>query len=87
MNQLIIVTSGGLYGHYGKGDTLDKAKAAWRKAGGTKKEGGYKEIRFLSRLPFAPSDRDAKATEADAWVGRDGSINWVRCDREYLVGG
>ncbi len=86
MNERFLVTSGGLYGHYGQGATPDEARRNWRKAGGTKKEGNYREQKFTSALPFAPLDREVNDTEADAWIGRDGSTNWVRCDREVLVG-
>lgn len=81
MHVLHIVVGGkGLYGHYGKGTTLAEAQAAYKKAGGKKRD---KQIvhRFESELPFAPFDRDATDEEADAWVGRDGSINWLRCQR------
>lgn len=83
--ELHVVTSGGIYGHYGKGETLDDARKAWRKAGGRKAHGNVRELRFTSCLPFAPFDRDATDKEADAWVGRDGSVNWVRCKREELT--
>lgn len=79
-----LVMSGGLYGHYGFGDTLQQARQRWRKYGGKKKEGNYREFRFYSRLQFAPPDRDAEHTEADCWVGRDGSITFVRCEKEQL---
>lgn len=84
MNELYIVTGGGMYGHYGKGRTLAEAHAAYRKAGGKHRGVMLTEQRFTSELPFAPFDRDARPDEADAWVGRDGSINWVRCDRELI---
>lgn len=83
-HEFFIVTSGGIYGHYGKGATLEAARRAWRKAGGRKAEGRYVETRFTSHLPFAPMDRPALETEADAWVGQDGSYNWVRCEKEKL---
>ncbi len=87
MHKFFIVMSGGLYGHFGKGYTLDQAQAAWKKAGGRKKEGGYKEYAFLSSLPFAPIEKlKADDNEADAWVGRDGSLNWVRCEKLVLTG-
>ncbi len=81
MNEFFIVMSGGLYGHYGKGSTRNDAIKAWKKAGGRKSEKGYREVKFVSELPFAPFDRAAKDSEADAWVGRDGSINWIRCEK------
>ena len=80
-----IVQSGGLYGHYGLGETVDVARQNWRRAGGKKKEGNYREFRFYGKLPFAPTDRDAKTTEADCWVNKDGSHTWQRCEREELT--
>jgi hypothetical protein len=86
MNQRYIITSGGLYGHYGSGATLTEATAKWKKAGGKTKEGNYRVQRFTSKLPFAPTNREATEHEADCWIGRDGSTNWVRCEREVLEG-
>lgn len=83
MNEFFIVTSGGMYGHFGKGTTLKAAVSAWRKAGGRKKDENYRVTRFTSELPFAPFDRPATEQEADAWVGRHGSLNWVRCERHH----
>jgi hypothetical protein len=85
MNEMYLVTSGGIYGHFGRGETLAKAIAGWKKAGGKKKEGGYREQRFYSDLPFAPADRDATPTEADAFIGQDGSTNYIRCKREVIT--
>lgn len=67
-------------GHFGKGKTLTEAEAALRKAGGKKRA---KRIihRFYSELPFAPFDRPATENEADAWMGKDGSLNWIRCKK------
>ena len=59
MHERFIVTSGGIYGHYGSGATLEEARRNWKKADGKKKEGGYREQRFTSKLPFAPVGRDA----------------------------
>lgn len=74
--------SGGIYGYFGKGYTLEEAKKAWRKAGGKKNQNFYREIVFQSNLPFAPMDRAATEEEADAWIGKDGSVNWIRCEQE-----
>ncbi len=82
MNERFICISmeSSCYGHWGTGDTLEKAKKALRKAGGKVK--GCRVIRFTSDLPFAPVTKlKADETEADCWVGRDGSVNWVRCER------
>lgn len=84
-NAFYIVMSGGLYGTYGTAETLEQARQNWRKAGGRNKDGGYREYQFTSPLPFAPHDRDAYDHEADAWVGQDGSLNWIRCTRRTLV--
>ena len=84
MNEFFIVMGGGMYGHYGKGATLEAAHAAYRKAGGKRRGVMLTENRFTSELPFAPFDRKAEEGEADAWVGQDGSLNWVRCERELI---
>lgn len=81
MYSFFIVMSGGIFGHYGKGTTIEAAQKAWRKAGGRKKDGGYRELEFASELPFAPFDRAANENESDAWVAQDGSIMRLRCDR------
>jgi hypothetical protein len=73
-----IVTSGSIFGHYGYGATLEVALRQWRKAGGKKKEGGYRVQKFVSDKPFAPVYREATEAEADCWIGRDGSVNWIR---------
>lgn len=70
-------------GYWGAGDTVEKAKSQLRKAGGRLKD-GFNIYRFSSDKPFAPSTRDATDTEADCWIGRDGSINWIRCERELI---
>ena len=85
MNERYIVTSGGLYGHFGSGSTLDEAKKNWRKAGGLKREGNYREQKFVSEMPFAPANRQATKEEADCWIGQDGSTNWVGCERIILT--
>ena len=81
-----IFINSGIYGHFGYGSTLDEAKANYKKAGGKltdnkkKLKVGYWE--FVSDLPFAPAGRDATEQEADSWIGQDGSINWIRCERK-----
>jgi hypothetical protein len=70
-------------GYWGTGSTIEKAKKQLRKAGGRLRN-GYNIYRFWSEKPFAPSERPANEDESDCWVGRDGSINWVRCEREQL---
>ena len=78
--RFIVTTTIGLYGHYGYGDTEEQALAECLKAGAKKRE-PKRVMKFTSEFPFAPTKREAKATESDCWVGRDGSINWIRCDR------
>ena len=71
----------GYRGCFGVGDSLLEAVEMMRRAGAKKKD-DYKVYRFISHFPFAPADRDATDGEADAWVGADGSISWLRCERE-----
>jgi len=74
----------GIYGFYGTGKSLDEARAALTKAAKKRGKGPIRVMKFTSALPFAPTTRDAKPTEADAWIGRDGSVNWTRCERELV---
>lgn len=86
MHKFFIVTSlanGG--GYYGKGLTLDLASAAWRKAGGNKRDPIYREFLFWSVLPFAPLDKEATEQEADAWVDGMGGLCTLRCEKETLT--
>lgn len=85
MNERYIAMSGdGLYGHWGAGDTAEDARKKLKKAGG--KVEGCILYRFTSELPFAAADKKvADDTEADCWVGRDGSMNWIRCKREEVA--
>jgi hypothetical protein len=84
MNALYIVTSGGLYGNFGRGTTIEEARRNWKKAGGRKSHPGYREQQFTSDLPFVPIDekREANPDEADAFIAGDGSVCWIRCTRE-----
>lgn len=68
-------------GVWGSGATLDEARKNFKKAKGKKIVHAYK---FTSDLPFAPTNRPANADESDCWVGRDGSMSWVRCERAEL---
>ena len=79
----LAITVGDIYGYWGAGGTVDEAVKKMRKAG-AKKRDAYRVYRFTSELPFAPSERKATAEEADCWIGRDGSCNWIRCDRELI---
>lgn len=81
MAKFFIVISGSYCGYYGTGTSLSDARKAWHKAGGRSTDKGYRVEEFTSSLPFAPRDRQATEKEADAWVGRDGSLNWIRCER------
>ena len=85
MHEFFIVTSGGFYGHYGKGSTLAEAQRAWRSAGGKKRGNAYAEVKFTADLPFAPYTREANEDEADAWVDQMGTLRWVRCEMEYIT--
>ena len=72
-------------GYWGAGATVEEAKNNLRRAGGKLKE-GFMLWKFTSKLPFAPSTKKvADETEADCWVGQDGSMSWVRCEREEVV--
>lgn len=86
MNERYIAVSNdtGYSGNFGYGDTIDHAKKNLRKAGGRIK--GCRIAKFTSALSFVEigNKREAGANEADAWIGRDGSVNWVRCEREWL---
>lgn len=75
---------GGIYGFFGEGETVDEALANLKKAAGRRGEGPVHVEEFWSELPFAPKHRTANDDEADAYVCRDGSINWVRCHREVI---
>lgn len=68
----------GYGGAWGAGETLKRATAQFRKAGG---RSAKVRDRFSSDLPFAPAGRDALESEADAYVSGDGSTCWIRCER------
>lgn len=72
-------------GRWGSGETAKAATLNYRKAGGSTAKDVSKMFRFTSELPFAPTDREATDAEADCWVGGDGAINWVRCEREEVT--
>lgn len=80
MNVRFIVMSTGQYGTWGAGETLAAAEANRIKAKGKRRD-SVRVMKFESALPFAPSGRDATDNEADAFVGKDGTINWIRCER------
>lgn len=74
-------------GWWGVGEVAEEAIRQCRNSGAKRKSDRFKLWRFDSRLPFAPRDRDALDTEADAWVGQDGGVRWIRCDRVELDAG
>lgn len=87
MNSWYIAKTKELYGSYGNGPTAEEAIANMKKAHkgqGRIKKDGFTLFKFTSELPFAPRERTATDGEADAWCGKDGSLNWVRCEREIL---
>jgi len=82
MNHKYIVLTRELYGHWGQGSTLAEAEANCLKTGATAKHLTHaKRYVFESIMPFAPNSREATESEADCWVGQDGGVYWVRCDR------
>lgn len=82
--KFIAISSDGVYGKFGYGYTAEEAAKNLKKAGGRAK--GAKIVRFKSDLPFVEIGLadEAKLNQSDAWIGQDGSINWIRCDREWL---
>lgn len=83
MNERFIVINGdGFYGNWGVGNTEKMARTKLKKAD---KKLASVVFRFYSNLPFAPADRKAHGNEADCWIGRDGSLNWLRCKRERIT--
>jgi len=70
-------------GYWGAGDSLEAAEVEYKKAGGKRKNIVGRE-QFVSSLLFAPSDRDAADAEADCWIGQDGGLYWIRCERVTL---
>lgn len=80
---LVMQSDDGCYGYYGIGTTRAEAVKQYRSGGGD----GRKRLHvwwFFSELPFAPPERDATDQESDMWLGRDGTQNWIRCEREQL---
>lgn len=82
--RFILVISEGGYGYWGTGATVAEALVALRKSSGKRGNIKFLTLMFTSELPFAPSDRTAYDGEADAWIGRDGSLNYVRCEKTDL---
>lgn len=71
-------------GHWGSGDTVEEAKKNLRSARGNPKK--CKMYQFTSDLPFAPSSKlKVDENEADCWMGSDGSMSWIRCEREEIT--
>ena len=71
-------------GEYGIGDTMQEAMREFHQAGGKSKQIRF-IYKFTADVPFAPSSQPvARDDQADAWVGRDGSVSWIRCRREQI---
>lgn len=84
-----IVSTVGLFGYWGRGETLDEAMENLKRAARGSRERVTKKSqlrinKFTSDLLFAPVDRLAEDDEADCWVGKDGSLHWIRCERELI---
>lgn len=85
MHERVIILSRSQYGgNWGAGPTVEAALAKLKEHGGKRRE-IKRGWRFISELPFAPPDRDATEGEADCWVDRDGTVNWLRCGRTNLT--
>lgn len=80
MNRRFICMSAG---YWGGGETVSEALGKLKKCSG-KMPKDFVVTMFESELSFAPSDRVALDGESDCWVGKDGSMNWVRCERTQL---
>lgn len=88
--RFIAVTIGQPYGYYAYGDTIPESVTKLWKISKKKKLDAkkYRVWKFRSELPFAAtSKRKADENEADCWIGQDGSISWVRCEREEVISG
>lgn len=81
--RFIAVSGDGLYGHFGYGNSKTAAKRQLRQAGGRIKK--CRVYRFSAMIPFAPVACSAIDTEADCWMSQDGSIKWLRCEREIIT--
>jgi hypothetical protein len=83
---IVLESKDGIWGHWGRGATLDEARENLRRAARRpgKARPADREYEFASDLPFAPGDREATDDEADAWIGQDGSLNWIRCQLRQL---
>lgn len=85
MNEYFIllgVTKDRFGGYWGGGATIEDAKKKFRKAGGRTVT---VVNRFTSALPFVAADREATEQEADAYVSKDGTLCWIRCERKVLA--
>lgn len=77
-----IVLTKELYGHWGIGFSLNEALLRCAASGASIAEVDMAtKYVFRSPLPFAPADREATEEEADCWVGADGWVYWLRCNR------
>jgi len=75
--KLIIVTKDS----WGAGETLTKAKANLKFSGGLLRDPSITYLFVSPELPFVEGAADAEEGQADAYVGRDGVIYWVRCEK------
>jgi hypothetical protein len=76
-----IFMSGGVFGRWGVGSTLQQAIDNWKSAGGKNSDSGLRYYRFSSEFPFAPAGRDALQGEADAFVDQtSGDLVWSQCE-------
>lgn len=82
MYQYFIVTS---HGYFGGASTLKEAKDKHDSIAGEPVD-KIIVFRFMSELPFAPSDREAKEDEADAYMDQYGMLYWIRCKKEKIEG-
>lgn len=82
MNRRFILVSDG---YWSIGETLCEAYGALKKVCGSHSKFFIAHM-FESDLPFVPVglSRMALDGESDCWMGRDGSLNWVRCDHTLL---
>lgn len=81
--RFIVVCSDRFAGYWGSGSTLEEAiEKALDSLGENQLPANAKAYRFSSPLPFAPCDREATENECDAYVSANGTICWIRCEKE-----
>lgn len=67
---------------WGAGQSGRLAEYNFRNGGGSTV---VKRWEFVSSLKFAPSHRDALETECDAYINPDGTLTWIRCERNEVA--